>query len=276
MHKKWIAVIASVVLIAAIVIPVAAITYGELDDGEHPYVGLIGVYDEDWEWMWRCSGTLLSDTVVLTAGHCTAYDPEYGTPKYAKVWFDEQIFYDPILDDYTNPDFYTGETKPHPLYVGLTIPETHDIGVVILDEPVDGITVYGQLPTAGFLDEMAQKSNKRQTYLTSVGYGVNDVKPEVISLRTRYKAMSFLISLNNALTDGWNIKSSNNPGQWTDDAVTGGTCSGDSGGPVFYGGYESNLVVGITSFGNSNCTGTDYSYRVDIEDSLDFLSQYVE
>jgi secreted trypsin-like serine protease len=121
---------------------------------------------------------------------------------------------------------------------------------------------------------VGSKSDKRDVILTSVGYGVNDMHPEEISLRTRYQAQSFLINLINSTTAGWNIMSSNNPGQWvgSEEYTTGGTCFGDSGGPVFYGGPESDLIVGITSFGNSACAGADYSYRVDIEDSQNFLS----
>ena len=278
MNKKWIITLIILAVLLVIAVPVAAITYGEQDYGEHPYVGLIGFYDEDWNWMWRCSGTLLSDQLVLTAGHCTAYDPEYGTPAHAKIWFDEQIFYDPDLDDYTNPDFYDGIPKPHPGWTGaLTIPETHDIGVVVLDQPVEGIDEFGQLPSLGLMDEVGSKSAKRKVILTSVGYGVNDMYPEQISLRTRYQAQSFLINLINAMTDGWNIMSSNNPGQWvgSEEYTSGGTCFGDSGGPVFLGGSDSDLIVGITSFGNSACAGTDFSYRVDIQDSQDFLNQFI-
>jgi secreted trypsin-like serine protease len=43
----------------------------------------------------------------------------------------------------------------------------------------------------------------------------------------------------------------------------GGTCSGDSGGPIFYP-ANSNQIVAVTSFGlNQWCRGTDFSYRVD-------------
>lgn len=61
--------------LAMLVVPAgtaAAITYGEPDGTEHPYVGLVVFYDEEGTPTHRCSGTLLSSTVFLTAGHCTS------------------------------------------------------------------------------------------------------------------------------------------------------------------------------------------------------------
>ncbi len=67
--------------------PARAVTDGVPDNGEHPYVGLAGFYDAAGNWLWRCSGTLLSPTVFLTAGHCTE-----GAAS-ARVWFDETVSY---------------------------------------------------------------------------------------------------------------------------------------------------------------------------------------
>jgi secreted trypsin-like serine protease len=55
----------------------------------------------------------------------------------------------------------------------------------------------------------------------------------------------------------------------------GGTCYGDSGGPHFLGGVESNLIVSITVTGDAVCKATDKTYRMDIDSARDFLEDFV-
>jgi len=56
---------------------------------------------------------------------------------------------------------------------------------------------------------------------------------------------------------------------------SGGTCYGDSGGPHFLGGVESNLIVSITITGDAMCRATDKTYRLDTKAARDFLDDFV-
>jgi hypothetical protein len=273
MDKKYLfSFVAAVIILLVLVVPAGAITYGQ-PDLDHPYVGLVGFYDVDGNWMWRCSGTLIAPTVLLTAGHCTS--PDAGeVPARAQVWFGDQIIYEPGVG-YPDMGGTMGTPIANPDYHGLYLPDTHDVGLVILDTPVENLG-YGVLAPLGYLDKLATRRGLQDVLFTSVGYGLNEVKPHSISLRERYAGVAHLVNLNSKLTDGYNIQTSNNPGNWLKDigAESGGTCFGDSGGPLFYG--NSNVVVGVTSFGmNYNCKGTDFAFRVDTNSARDFLEIYV-
>ena len=71
MRKTLLALTALLGLLVASATPAAAITGNYVKDFEHPYVGLLTTFDADGEFAGRCSGSLLTPTVFLTAGHCT-------------------------------------------------------------------------------------------------------------------------------------------------------------------------------------------------------------
>jgi secreted trypsin-like serine protease len=92
----------------------------------------------------------------------------------------------------------------------------------------------------------------------------------VLSFRERLMAQSRSNNLRSHNTDGFNLQTNGNG----DDR--GGTCSGDSGGPVFYGGFSSNTIVAVTSFGlNSYCKGVDFSYRTDSKAVINWIRAHV-
>ena len=82
------------------------------------------------------------------------------------------------------------------------------------------------------------------------------------------RAEPSLLQINTGFTGPGSLMLSNN-------ANTGGTCFGDSGGPNFVG---SSLVVGgVTSFGmNGSCGGTGGVFRVDRQDVLDFVNAHLD
>src|SRR5215203_3763133 len=70
--RKLLVMLAVLVSAAAVTVaPAGAITGNWAKDFVHDYVVLIAFYDADGEFVWRCSGSLLNSTTVLTAGHCT-------------------------------------------------------------------------------------------------------------------------------------------------------------------------------------------------------------
>lgn len=249
--------------LAMLVVPAgtaAAITYGEPDGTEHPYVGLVVFYDEEGTPTHRCSGTLLSSTVFLTAGHCTSKTDS------AQVWFEPEITRG---SGYPFTGGVTGTPYTHPDF-GESFPNTSDLGVVVLDEPVQ-LDEYGELPELSFLDDLATQRGQQERTFTVVGYGRQEVRPKPQAELVRYQATSQLVNLRSALTDGYNLQTTNNPG------IGGGTCFGDSGGPVLLGDRDSNLVVAVTSFGlNSNCKGTAFAYRTDIENAQEFIEPFLK
>ena len=267
MYRKYIITLVAITLVLICTSPVLAITYGEPDGNGHPYVGLALFYDESGNYLWRCSGTLLSSTVFLTAGHCTQ-----GTAS-ATVLFDSDLtkLQYPYLD--CSPySCVEGTPHTHPNYDDYaTFPNTSDVGVVILDRQVI-INKYGTLPKLGILDELATRRGHHDLIIRSVGYGMQSVKPISESNQIRYTSTSMLINLRSHLTDGYNLQTSNNPGQGHG---TGGSCFGDSGGPIFYP-QGSNVVVAVVSFGlNNNCKGADFGYRTDITNAQDFINMFL-
>ena len=268
MKKVIIALALTLTLILAAVGVVGAITDGEPDGNGHPFVGLALFYDEDGEYMWRCSGTLLSETIFLTAGHCT-----HSTHK-AHVLFDADL----MELSYPYPDCgpytcYEGDTYVHPLYDDNAF-YVHDAGVVVLSTQVTGIETFGTLPEVDSLDALMPRRGQKETYFTAVGYGLQASFPDGADWKTRddrirMVAYPYLLQLNApGMTGDFSILLSNNH-------ATGGTCYGDSGGPNFLG--DSYVVAGVTSYGmNVSCAGTGGVFRMDRQNVQDFVLPFLE
>lgn len=242
---------------------VLAVKYGVPDEGEHPYVGLVVFSDSSGATQWRCTGTLISPTVLLTAGHCTELNAG------ARVWFEEEVT---TALGYPISGGYSGTAFTYPGWQGgLYLPDTGDAGVVVLDEPVAGITEFPTLAEVGYLDDLATARGTKSVAFQVVGYGLQSVKPVLSQIRTRLKAWVQLVNLRSSLTDGFNLQTTNSPGKGTG---TGGTCFGDSGGAIF---SEAGQIVAVNSFVlNNNCAGSSFGYRVDTADVQEWVLSFLE
>ena len=260
-RKTFLAVLSVVVILAFAVMPVSAVTDGQPDGEGHPYVGLMVAQKADGTPLWRCSGTLISPQLFLTAGHCTEAPAEH-----VEIWFQSDLQPTPATYGYPYTGQADGTPYTHPQYDPNAF-FLHDLGVVVLSEPMK-MSQYGALPKLNELDKMATRRGQQDTTFTAVGYGLQQSFPDAVSwknqaYKTRMVAYPRLIQINTGYTGDGSLLLSNN-------ANTGGTCFGDSGGPNFIG--KSNVVGGVTSFGiNGNCAGTGGVYRVDRADDLDWL-----
>lgn len=227
-----------------------AITYGQADGNRHPFVGaLVGTFNG--QTYLYCSGTLISETVFLTAAHCNLGQAR------VNVMFDSSYGKGTRLLSGTfhaDPQYNAAQNDPH------------DIAAVVLDRPVTGITP-ARLPTRG---QFGRLSPDQQ--FTSVGYGgqepVNQPGGPVIGyLDTRQYSVGTL----NAVNPAW-LRISQN-------SATGnaGTCYGDSGGPNFLGAgaNETNIVAATTITGDALCKSTNVTYRLDSDSARTFLSRFV-
>ena len=244
--------------------PAAAIHHGEPDGGEHAYVGLM-VAEADGEIVGRCTGTLLSPTVLLTAGHCTD-----GADR-VRVFFEEDLR-DPEAVGYPHGGATSVEGRPatHPQYDPARFRD-HDLGVVVLDEPVV-LAEYGRLPSAGLFDRLLGSRARASQQFTAVGYGLQRNLPEPTGLtsaeRVRLQATVRVI--------GEQVGAGTQPGAsvvLSSNAAGGGPCNGDSGGPVLVAGTD--VVAAVVSYSrNARCSGTAGGYRLDTADDLEWLAGF--
>ncbi len=253
MRRMLVLLAGALALMVGAVGPAGAITFGQVDGNAHPNVGAL-VAEFDGTKSAICSGTLVSPTVFLTAGHCTV--------GLERVWvtFDTRI--DPA--DAGSANLLAGTAYTHPQHGGPQLSEAYDVGVVVLDRSVRRITP-ATLPRAGLLASMGKPQLRKASFVT-VGYGLaREVKtggPHSLfdDGQRRYTTQSF-----SNLLPAW-LDLSMNPS-----IGDGGTCYGDSGGPHFLG----TTVVSVTVTGDTYCRSTDKTYRVDTPTARDFLRQFV-
>jgi secreted trypsin-like serine protease len=240
-----------------------AIKNGDMDGDGHPYVGLM-IAKINGQPVWRCTGTLISPTLFLTAGHCTD-----GVTS-VEVWFDSDMQTDSAAKGYPFTGEASGIPYTHPQYNPNAF-AAYDLGMVVLNQSVV-MSEYGALPSLNQLDALKTRRGLQDVSFTAVGYGLQQSFPDAAAwkennVKVRMVATPELLQINGGIVGFGSLLLSNS-------TATGGTCFGDSGGPNFIDG--TNVIAGVTSFGlNGTCSGTGGVYRVDRQDDLNWLATFM-
>lgn len=244
--------------------PAGAVINGTSDGSTHGYVGAVdgrGLGQVQFG-----SGVLISSTVFLTAGHGTAHFEAAGLTR-ARVTFD------PVVTDEST--WYEGTVHTNPAYAGngggLGNTDIGDLGVIVFDEPVPGVTP-ASLPTSYYLDGLI--AGARAPRFEIVGYGVSRYaggpagggkrRLDFSSGGTRRLATAAFASLSPSWLRLRGLGSSE-------------ICQGDSGSPSLVAGTD--VVVGITdlvmSLDGGECESGAWEERIDTPAARAFLDDYV-
>ena len=212
--------------------PVNAVTYGDpvTSTSAYPEVVAVRIYSTlSEQFVTACTGTLISQTEVLTAAHCirgySLFQVEVGATEIGNgriigvrsTWYSSR---------YSQAKF------------------ANDVGILLLTEPAN-VPVLGKISPASFAPKSATK-------YTLVGFG-NDQNGDqgpmrVAKLRVQTKgaidAYKKIFNQKTTIAAGRFLKS---------ERVYAGACDGDSGGPLFTTIKGKRYVVGVTSYGSISC-----------------------
>jgi hypothetical protein len=280
-RKKLVSVLLALVILLVTVMPAFAVTGGHEDENKHPYGALLLVPGVTF-----CSGTLIDEDIVLTAGHCTNF---WTSARIREVYvtFDSTAAVDKETWEITGGTWYTARKWwTHPDYVDADWPFTSDYGVVKLSRTVEGITP-ATLPDLGKVDDLIGEAGQTEVRFNQVGYGQNGVSQEEkpylrnFDFIRKYTIQRYNPSEGAVGTQDyrWLILQSN-PSE-----NNGGGCGGDSGSGVYpdFNRSDGDTVLAVHTGGyrmgymNRLCGRmTSLNHRIDVQGILDWIVGFTD
>jgi len=268
----------ALIAMVAVAAPLFAIVGGEPDtDNEFPNVGAIIATDHPTipTPQTISTGTLIHPKVVMTAGHTVRFIYDVLERNKGLDLGDFAVVFTPNAHDGTGTAYRIASMRIHEDFTDFDQKAARDatsidVGLLILREPVQGITPVG-LPGEGFLDDLdlERGTSESKPKFLLVGYGATEVpatgaplppgvrrvaESSYKSLRDRYLMLSQQFALGE-----------------------GGLSRGDSGAPALWRRSDGSLVqVGIANNGDHASVSYGACVRTDIQTVIDFIQDAIE
>jgi hypothetical protein len=178
-----------------------------------------------------CTGTLIQQQIVLTAAHCV-----YGVDQSISVGVNRITLVD-------GGSIQVDASWYHPRYDSIS--GQNDIALLHLVKPA-GVGQLASLPK--------YSKNFTANKFLLLGWG-DDQNGQLTNGLNRLSLVNQLSNSKKVFGNRFNQKTMIGAGRYfPDEAIYGGGCNGDSGGPLYKGEFGSGkVVVGITSFGRTGC-----------------------
>jgi hypothetical protein len=229
----------------------AADGWGPPDGAAHPQSGQLLRF-ENGQALGGCSGTLISPTVFMTAGHCAIR-------KQLSPGTDLWVTFDTTWTKLDPP------TNRYRVAYAVASPDI-DLGVEVLDSPVTGIEPAELAPTGTLAGLLAATTDHPR--LDAVGYGQggtpSDTNPQSWIVSTRRSAPVEMIRVSGANVQTRGNLDHENP--------TNG-CAGNSGGGLFL--PDTDVLAGIMALADPMCARYGLGVRVDTSAARAFLAGFV-
>lgn len=237
MKLKLVALGILITALLSFAIPASGITFGrEVTNGSTAYPSVVSIWvaeDAEDDARLQCSGTLISNRIVLTAAHCVnstgLYFVQYGADQLS-----DDVDLLEVSATWKNPRFSERQL-------------VNDTGLLLLKEAIPG-AITTRLPSVAEIKSM--QANKKVKY-EIVGWGKDQNEEPATYLRKAAvdDQTSFMKKFKGWRNDVWFAV-----GKWNkSEKVFAGSCNGDSGGPLFATVGSKTILAGITSWGAEDC-----------------------